>query len=101
MVEGIVNFIFEFHLMIDITDHARGLNPNQNLNDYLEALIGAQFRRVPTILYGCSDEFLNHLLFGYTFYKNEAGNQMREPPCRLGVHVKYYVGCTFKTLIDL
>lgn len=39
-------------------DHAKLIDKNKNMNAYLEELLGKAYRHVPTILYGCSDEFL-------------------------------------------
>lgn len=83
------------------TDHVLPISSAQNLDAYLAAVYGAKFRRVPTVIYGSSDDFLNFLKFNYIEYKSNSGQSMREPSLKLGIHTKIYVGCTFKTMKDI
>lgn len=62
-------------------------------------MIGKEYRKVPTILYGVYDDFLKVLRINYTQIFIVV--PMWEPPVKLGVHIKYYVGVTFKTLMDM
>lgn len=57
-------------------------------------------RRIPTFLRGASDEFFQFLKTDYITFSTETST-MREPPVRLGLHLKSFIGCTFKTLVDI
>lgn len=61
---------------------------------------GKKVRHVPTAIYGVSDDFLNSLKIDFIEFDSDNASY-REPPIRLGIHVKYYIGCTFKTLVDI
>lgn len=76
------------------------LTSAQDLDSYLKNMYGVKYRRVPTVIYGSCDVFVKHLKFTYYEYESTGRKSMREPPCRLGVHTKIYVGCTFKTVRD-
>lgn len=55
------------------TDHVRGVATLKNLNDYLNEVLGQQYRCCPTMLYGICDDIFKGLDFTYFAFKNEAG----------------------------
>lgn len=83
------------------TDHATAVSAAQDLDSYLKNVLGTKYRRVPTAIYGASDDFTTFLRYNYIQYQSSAHKNMREPACRLGIHTKIYVGCTFKTMKDI
>lgn len=81
------------------TDRVLTVTPNKSLDTFFSELLGEEFRKLPTKIYGSCDDFLSFLRYDFVQYeKNKI--QYREPPCRLGLHCKAYFGCTFYKRMD-